>query len=356
VNREGRPQKADETAGILLADSEEATVTSEPVEHAIQSTFNLARSMLSLVGGDEGSDVGVLAPAAPTGPVGLARYLTQDVPSADSIMQLFAAAARRNLATTEILDLLLGQWLVSHHHVFPSPVLYSGFQGAVCTSVNEVLCHGVPSDGRLLCLGDLVSIDVSAFAGGRHGDACRTFLVGPGEDPLIAASEAATLAGIAAALPGARLSDVGAAITRNVAELNATIEADPKHPLSPGVAVQFEFLGHYVGDEIHIQPNVAPCSRDLIPAQVLHDFPDKELVPGDRLTIEPILRMKPSRSTWFGNGPHLSDCGTTIYGGVNVDAEDKWSMLATDGARSAQYEDTIVIQESGPPLNLTREM
>jgi methionyl aminopeptidase len=189
---------------------------------------------------------------------------------------------------------------------------YLGYPASVCISVNDEVVHGIPSASRLLRDGDLVGLDFGAILGGFHGDAAETVLVGQGSPEalrLVAATRAALAAGIAAALPGGRIGDIGAAVQR-------TAEA-------AGFAVVRDFVGHGIGRKLHEPPQVPNFGEPGTGAW---------LRPGLVLAIEPMVNAG--------------------LPGVRT-LEDGWTAVTEDGSLSAHFEHTVAVTEAGPEI-LTR--
>jgi methionyl aminopeptidase len=195
--------------------------------------------------------------------------------------------------------------------VYPSPLGYKGYPKSVCTSVNEVICHGIPDD-RALVEGDIVNVDVTVFVGGVHGDTSATFLVGrvdPVSRHLVRTTRECLDLGIEAVRPGAPLHDIGRAI-----------EA---HAHGEGFNVVRAFVGHGIGAVFHGPP------------QVPHYFEpraDTVMEPGMVFTIEPMITIGDIR-------PEIWD--------------DGWTAVTADGSRSAQFEHTVLVTDSGVDV-LTR--
>jgi methionyl aminopeptidase len=185
----------------------------------------------------------------------------------------------------------------------------SPFSGVICTSVNDAVLHGPPGDLRLAD-GDLLNVDCGASVDGWCADAATSFVVGTPrtEDlELIAITERALAAGIAAAVPGARLGDIGAAI------------GAVGH--QAGVGTNLDFGGHGIGRAMHEEPHVPNGGR---PGRGL------KLQPGHVIAIEP----------WFWLGP----------GSVYVVDEDGWTLRSADGTRGAHAEHTVAITDNGPQI------
>lgn len=201
----------------------------------------------------------------------------------------------------------------------PSFLGYHGFTGSICSSVNEVVVHGIPSSSVVLADGDLVSIDCGAILDGWHGDSAWTFGVGDIIEADALLSEATRLsmeAGIAAMLPGNRLTDVSHAIEQG------THAAEKAHGRSYGIVDGYG--GHGIGREMHMDPFLA---NEGAPGK------GPELVVGSTLAIEPMLTL----------GTYETDV-----------LDDGWTVVTTDGTRSAHWEHTVAVTEDGPRILTAR--
>lgn len=206
--------------------------------------------------------------------------------------------------TTEELDAFCHDFIVQHGAT-PAPLHYRGFPKSICTSVNHVVCHGIPGPKKLKS-GDIVNIDVTVILDGWHGDASRMYFVG---EPSIQArrlveiTRLAMFLGIETVAPGRHLGDIGHVIQRHAEE--------------NGVSVVREYCGHGIGRVFHEDP------------QVLHygsPGTGVELVPGMIFTIEPMLNAgKRSVKT----------------------LPDGWTVVTRDHSLSAQWEHTILVTEEG---------
>ena len=212
--------------------------------------------------------------------------------------------------TTERLDQICHDYIVSKGAV-PSPLNYRGFPKSICSSVNEEICHGIPSD-RKLRNGDIVNLDITAYLKGFHGDTSRTFFVGSPRKKaakLVEVCKEALQLGIEAVKPGAKLGDIGASI-QNFAE-------------GHGYSIVREFCGHGIGTNFHEEP------------QILHygNFGDGlEIKKGMVFTIEPMINL---------GKPDLKILS------------DKWTAVTQDGEISAQFEHTVCVTDTGVEI-LTR--
>lgn len=187
-----------------------------------------------------------------------------------------------------------------------APPGHPPFLGAICTSVNHVVCHGIPDPKQILKDGDIINIDVTPILEGYHGDTSRTFLVGNPSAiarKLVDVTQEAMLRGIAAIQPGARVGDIGAAI-QSYAE-------------AQGFSVVRELVGHGVGQWFHMEPQ--------IPHYGVRGKGVK-LRPGMVFTVEPMLNE--------GNP------GIKVMG-------DRWTIITQDRRLSAQFEHTVAVTEDG---------
>ena len=212
--------------------------------------------------------------------------------------------------TTERLDQICHDYIISKGAT-PSPLNYRGFPKSICTSVNEEICHGIPSD-RKLRNGDIVNLDITTYLKGFHGDTSRTFFVGSPRkkaEKLVKVCEEALQRGIEVVKPGAKLGDIGATI-QSFAE-------------GHGYSIVRVFCGHGIGREFHEEP------------QILHygNFGEGlEIKKGMVFTIEPMV--------------NLGKPGLKIL-------PDKWTAVTQDGQISAQFEHTLCVTETGAEV-LTR--
>jgi methionyl aminopeptidase len=209
--------------------------------------------------------------------------------------------------TTDQLD-AIGHAYICDHGAYPSTLGYRGFPKSLCSSINEVICHGIP-DSTVLMDGDICNIDITAFLGGVHGDTNATFLVGEvAEDArlLVDRTREATRRAIAAVAPGRPLNVIG-----------RVIESYAKRF---GYGVVRDFTGHGIGTSFHTGL-VVPHYDD--PAA------DTMLEVGMTFTIEPMLTL-----------------GTFAY---NM-WDDGWTVVTKDGLLSAQFEHTLVVTPSGAEI------
>ncbi|MBP1614145.1 MAG: putative methionine aminopeptidase [Bacteroidetes bacterium] len=221
------------------------------------------------------------------------------------VLDCVAANIREGMSTAEI-DKLVYDYTVGHGAI-PAPLNYEGFPKSVCTSINEVVCHGIPNEKEVLRSGDIVNVDVSTILNGYFSDASRMFMIGevsPDKKKLVEVTKECLEIGIAAAQPWARLGDVGAAIQ--------------EHAEKNGFSVVRDLCGHGVGIEFHESPDVEHFGRRGTGTMIL---------PGMTFTIEPMINM----------GAY----------DVFINQADGWTVLTDDGLPSAQWEKMLLITETG---------
>lgn len=190
-------------------------------------------------------------------------------------------------------------------NAYPSPLRYSGFPKSVCTSVNNIACHGIPDD-RALCDGDIINIDITVYLNKFHGDTSKTFLVGDVDERgkyLVHHNEVALQKAIEVCRPGQPFNVIGAAISKYAKEV--------------GLEVVPAFIGHGIGEFFHGPPEVFHFEND-------YDCGIME--PRMTFTIEPILSLGTKELELW---------------------EDGWTAATMDGSRTSQVEHTILITDDG---------
>ena len=207
--------------------------------------------------------------------------------------------------TTDELDRIAHDYMVDHG-AYPSTLGYKGYPKSCCTSLNEIICHGIP-DSRVLQDGDIINLDVTVFIGGVHGDTDATYLVGEVDEEsrlLVERTHEAMMRAITAARPGRQLNVIGRVIESYAARF--------------GYGVVRDFTGHGIGTEFH--SGLIVPHYDAAPAY------DTVIEAGMTFTIEPMLNLgTPDWQMW----------------------DDGWTVVTKDGSRSAQFEHTILVTEDG---------
>ncbi len=207
---------------------------------------------------------------------------------------------------TEEINTLVHTFTLEHGGI-PAPLNYEGFPKSVCTSVNEVVCHGIPSEDEILEEGDIVNVDVTTILDGYYADASRMFVIGntsSEKQKLVNVAKECLEIGIAVCKPYCFVGDIGNAIA--------------KHAHRNGFTVVRDLCGHGVGLEFHEEPDILHYGKK---------GSGMLLVPGMVFTIEPMINM----GEWQ----------------VFVDEEDGWTVVTEDEQPSAQWEHTLVMTETG---------
>ena len=222
-------------------------------------------------------------------------------------LQVVGEAVRPGITTDE-LDRIGHEFIISHN-AYPSCLGYMGFPKSLCTSINEVICHGIPDD-RPLEDGDIVNVDITAYYDGVHGDTCAMFEVGNVDEEshlLIERTRNAMMRGIKAVRPGREINVIGRVIESYA------------HRFDYGVVR--DFTGHGVGEAFH--SGLIVPHYDAAPAH------NEVMEEGMVFTIEPMLNL----------------------GGIEWEQwDDDWTVVTKDRGRSAQFEHTIVVTEDGAAI------
>jgi methionyl aminopeptidase len=212
--------------------------------------------------------------------------------------------------TTGEIDRLAAKYTLDHGHR-AAALGYKGFPKSLCTSINEIVCHGIP-DQTVLRDGDIVNVDLTTVVQGWHGDSSETFLIGKVSDEakrVVQVAFDSLYIGIQAIQPYGKITDIGRAIER--------------YARSHGMEVVREYQGHGVGRDFHADPGV--------PHYVPRTGASQEVItPGMCFTVEPMINA----GTWR----------------TFVDPVDKWTVRTVDLSLSAQFEHTVLITETGPEI------
>ena len=213
--------------------------------------------------------------------------------------------AKAGVSTLELND--FAHRFMIKHGALSATLNYRGYPKSICTSINDVVCHGIPSKKDVLKNGDIMNIDVTVNLNGYHGDTSRMFFIGEISDTatqLLRDTEKAMYIGIAAIHPNGRVSDVGTAID------------DYLTPLKYGIVR--DLTGHGIGKSFHEEPTVPHYKQKKV---------RNKLKPGMTFTVEPMV----NRGDWR----------------VVFSQEDGWTVRTSDGSLSAQYEHTCLVTEEG---------
>jgi methionyl aminopeptidase len=209
--------------------------------------------------------------------------------------------------STEELDRICHDYMVNTQQVIPAPLDYHGFPKSICTSVNEVVCHGIPSDKKLLKNGDIVNIDITVIKDGFHGDTSKMFHVGKPQThtaKLVETTQQCLYKAIEIIRPGTTLGDIGHIIQQ--------------HAESNYYSVVREYCGHGIGEVFHEDPQVLHYGKTGT-GLVLEE--------GMTFTVEPMLNAGKRH--------------------VKLNTRDGWTVTTKDGRPSAQWEHTLAVTKEG---------
>ena len=223
----------------------------------------------------------------------------------NGLLNLIEANIKEGM-TTEEIDKMTYEYTIAHGGI-PGDLNFEGYPKSICTSINDVVCHGIPNTNDVLKSGDIINVDATTILNGYYSDASRMFMIGDVSSEakrLVEVTKECLEEGIKAVKPWGFLGDVGAAIQ--------------EYAESHGYSVVREFGGHGVGLAMHEDPFVSHVGKrgtGMI------------LVPGMVITIEPMINAGKSE----------------IY----IDGDDEWTVRTADGSLSAQWEHTLLVTETG---------
>lgn len=208
--------------------------------------------------------------------------------------------------TTDELNTICAEYTDKVQNAISAPLNYHGFPKSICTSVNHVICHGIP-DETVLKDGDIINIDITVIKDGYHGDTSKMFLVGnvtPEESRLCRITQEALYIGLKKVKPGVAFGEIGSAIQKFIKK-------------SGRFGIVKEYCGHGIGKEFHEDPQIVHYKNN-----------DKtKMAEGMCFTVEPMINLgKP---------------------GTVLDKEDNWTVYTVDGKKSAQWEHTILVTKTG---------
>lgn len=225
---------------------------------------------------------------------------------AAQVLEMIGDHVKAGVSTGE-LDRICHDYIVNEQQAIPAPLNYHGFPKSICTSVNHVVCHGIPADNKILKNGDIINIDITVIKDRYHGDTSKMFFVGkpqPHAVRLVEITQESMYKGIKLVKPGARLGDIGHVIQQY---------AEGNH-----YSVVREYCGHGIGNVFHEEPQVLHYGR-----------PDTGLIlkEGMTFTIEPMLNAGKRH--------------------VKLLERDGWTVETKDKRLSAQWEHTILVTATG---------
>jgi methionyl aminopeptidase len=208
--------------------------------------------------------------------------------------------------STEELNTICHDYIVNVQDAIPAPLNYKGFPKSICTSVNHVICHGIPTDKKVLKSGDIINIDITVIKDGYHGDTSKMFFIGKSSiaaDRLVRITQECMYKGIQLVKPGARLGDIGAVIQ--------------KHAESNYYSVVREYCGHGIGAVFHEEPQVMHYGKKGT---------GMALQEGMIFTIEPMINQGKRQCKLL---------------------PDEWTVVTKDHKLSAQWEHTVLVTKDG---------
>lgn len=222
-----------------------------------------------------------------------------------AVLDHVAAHIKEGMSTLDI-DRLVYDFTTQHGGI-PAPLNYEGFPKSCCTSINEVVCHGIPDAEEILMEGDIINVDCTTILGGYYADASRMFIIGkttPEREKLVRVAKECMEIGAEACKPYTFVGDSAAAIT--------------KHAHANGFTVVRDLCGHGVGNDFHEEPDMEHWGRRGT---------GMLLVPGMVFTVEPMINAG----------------GYEVF----IDSEDDWTVVTEDYSDSAQWEHTYLLTEEG---------
>jgi len=224
---------------------------------------------------------------------------------AAQVLEMIGPMVKKGVTTNEINE-ICHKFIVEEQDAIPAPLNYHGFPKSICTSVNHVICHGIPADKKLKD-GDIINIDITVIKDGYHGDTSKMFVVGKGSilaERLITTTQESLYRAIKMVKPGVRLGDIGHAIQTYCEGFNYSIVR--------------EYCGHGIGKEFHEDPQVVHYGKKGT---------GDTLQAGMCLTIEPMVNAGKRHSKMANN--------------------DGWTVVTKDRSLSAQWEHTLLVTDNG---------
>lgn len=223
----------------------------------------------------------------------------------NAVLDLVASKIKAGMSTEEI-NQMVHDYTTAHGGI-PAPLNYEGYPKSVCVSINNVVCHGIPSEDTILKEGDIVNVDATTIVDGYYADASRMFIIGDASDEakrLVRVAKECLEKGVEAVKPWGFLGDIGEAVS--------------EYAEAQGYSVVIDLGGHGVGKQFHEEPfvpHVGEAGTGMV------------LAPGMVFTIEPMINAG----------------GYEVY----IDEEDNWTVYTEDGSLSAQWEYTLLVTETG---------
>lgn len=232
---------------------------------------------------------------------------------AAEVLEMIGDFIKPGISTGE-LDKICYDYIVDVQKAIPANIGYRGFEKTLCTSINQVICHGIPDDSRILKSGDIMNIDVTVIKDGWHGDTSKMYLVGKVQahnERLVKITQECLYKGIEVVKPGASLGDIGHAIQTHAEKNYYTVVE--------------EYCGHGIGKIYHDEPQILHYGKANT---------GQEIIEGMCFTIEPMINLGSKHTNLL---------------------EDGWTVETKDGKNSAQWEHTIYVNKNGAEILTQRE-
>ena len=227
---------------------------------------------------------------------------------AAEVLEMIGDFIKPGISTGE-LDKICHDYIVDVQKAIPANIGYRGFKKTLCTSINQVICHGIPDDSRILKSGDIMNIDVTVIKDGWHGDTSKMYLVGKVQahnERLVKITQECLYKGIEVVKPGASLGDIGHAIQTHAEKNYYTVVE--------------EYCGHGIGKIYHDEPQILHYGKANT---------GQEIIEGMCFTIEPMINLGSKHTNLL---------------------EDGWTVETKDGKNSAQWEHTIYVNKNGAEI------
>jgi len=228
---------------------------------------------------------------------------------AADVLEMIVPHVQAGITTNE-LDRICAEYTDKVQGAISAPLNYHGFPKSICTSVNHVVCHGIP-DETILKDGDLINLDITVIKDGFHGDTSKMFTIGeinPKDSRLCRITQEALYIGIRKVKPGVAFGEIGTAIQKFIKKSSSA---------SSKYSIVEEYCGHGIGSEFHEEPQIVHYKNN----------DSEKMQEGMCFTIEPMINLGSKKTL--------------------LDKEDKWTVYTLDGKRSAQWEHTLVVTKTG---------
>jgi len=229
------------------------------------------------------------------------------------VLEMIAPHVKAGITTDE-LNTLCADYTEKVQNAISAPLNYHNFPKSICTSVNHVVCHGIPDNTKLID-GDIINIDITVIKDGYHGDTSKMFLIGdvsPEDNRLCRLSQESLYIGLKKVKPGATFGDIGVTIQKYIKK-------------SGRYSIVKDYCGHGIGAEFHEEPQIVHYKNN----------DNTKILEGMCFTIEPMINLGKAKTI--------------------LDKEDNWTVYTSDNKNSAQWEHTVVVTKTGCEILTLRE-